>query len=102
MRPRFVAGPCLVCGGRVLRNGKRRHSASVHDRVRAERRKAQNLQRRSWPPLAGRAALLAYCDAPPALRTSGHWACKIFPWGTVIHVPRKTDPTIIDDIKEAA
>lgn len=41
---------CIVCGGRPLRSGKRRHDPEIHARVRARRERAWYGMHR-WPAL---------------------------------------------------
>lgn len=48
---KYQAGPCLICGGRPLRNGRRRHDPERHQRVAAARGEAWVGTRR-WPALA--------------------------------------------------
>lgn len=47
---KLIVGPCVVCGGRPLRSGKRQHDAAIHAAVRARRDQAW-LGARRWPRL---------------------------------------------------
>lgn len=84
---RYKVGPCIVCGGKPLRDGKRRHKPEVHERMRVERKKTCNLKRRTWPRLQGRDSLLKYCAKQIIRPSRQEWECKVLRSGEVLHVP---------------
>lgn len=79
---RFNVGPCLVCGGRVLRSGKRKHNPDVHAHHNKQRKVCCNVDRQRWPRLLGCGKFL-----PPARPTtaSTEWLCQVLKDGSVRH-----------------
>ena len=84
-----MRAPCIVCGGRALRSGRRKHDGLIHDEYRRGRRRTANLLDKRWPALDGLQAVLEHYAEPdrPAPPKPIAWGCKVLKSGEVVHRP---------------